>query len=62
MRTTVTLGALALLASFPSAQDSPWQVGQPAPHVHLPDIETGEAVQLSDFLGTKVLLAEFASW
>jgi len=62
VRTLPTLAALALSTVSVSAQGSPWQVGQPAPHVHLPDIATGEAVQLSDFRGTKVLLAEFASW
>ena len=54
--------AIMLLASAMSAQRSPWQLGQPAPHIHLPDIATGEPVRLSDFRGTKVLLAEFASW
>ena len=54
--------AIAASSSNASAQSSPWQVGRPAPHVHLPDIDTGDPVDLADFRGKKVLLAEFASW
>ena len=39
-----------------------WTVGEPAPHVHLPDIATGAAYDLERYRGKKVLLAEFASW
>lgn len=37
-------------------------VGEPAPHVHLPDVRTGIPVELESYRGKKVLLAEFASW
>jgi len=42
--------------------DKAWIVGQPAPHVHLPNIANGKAVDLADFRGRRVLLLEFASW
>ncbi len=59
------LASLLLLMANADAQrarKSPWEVGRPAPHVHLPDIRTGEAVDLATFRGKKVLIAEFASW
>lgn len=40
----------------------PWKVGQPAPEVHLPRIGDLSELQLSDYLGKRVLLIEFASW
>ncbi len=57
-----SLFALTVLNSPPPAQDTRWTVGQPAPHVHLPDIATGEALDLASYRGKKVLIAEFASW
>ena len=54
-------GVLAMLTPIASSQ-SPWKVGTRAPHVHLPDIATGESVDLAQFRGKKVLIAEFASW
>ena len=62
----VARGAAALLAasalgSLGNAQ-APWKAGEPIPHVHLPDIRTGEAVDLSQFRGQRLLLIEFASW
>lgn len=53
--------SLALLTSMSSAQDT-WKVGSVVPHIHLPEIATGEAIDLADFRGQKVLIAEFASW
>lgn len=50
---------------LPAPPDEPvteWVVGEPAPHVHLPTIDGGEPIDLADHRGTKVLLAEFASW
>ncbi len=38
------------------------KVGEPCPNFVLPNIETGEAVSLSDYRGRKVLLIHFASW
>jgi hypothetical protein len=60
---------LFLILNSLSAQDAVvpqeralWTVGEVAPHVHLPDIATGRAVDLERYRGKKVLLAEFASW
>lgn len=53
--------SLVLLTSPPSAQDT-WKVGSLIPHIHLPEISTGEDIDLADFRGQKVLIAEFASW
>ncbi|MFT7678326.1 MAG: hypothetical protein ACI8QC_002312 [Planctomycetota bacterium] len=56
----VALALTALTSPLP-VQDT-WQVGAVAPHIHLPEISTGEAIDLADFRGQKVLIAEFASW
>lgn len=49
----------------------PWKLGQPAPHLHLPILgssaqanpkASGGSLDLSDYLGQRVLLIEFASW
>ena len=53
--------AAGVLAVHATAQ-SPWQVGQPLPHVHLPTIDGDQEVDLSVFRGKKLLLLEFASW
>jgi hypothetical protein len=60
----VACAAAVMLASttLGAPQGAPWKVGQPAPHVHLPDIRTGEAIDLAQYRGRKVLIAEFASW
>jgi len=51
-------GALATAQS----SSGPWKVGQPAPHLHLPTLGSGGSLDLSDYLGQRVLLIEFASW
>ena len=53
--------SLALLSTSPPVQDT-WQVGRVVPHIHLPEISSGEAIDLADFRGQKILIAEFASW
>ena len=64
MHRTLTFAlAVAMSASGSEAfAQSPWRVGARAPHVHLPDIATGEPIDLAQFRGKKVLIAEFASW
>lgn len=58
----LALASVSSATTIPPVQDSPWVVGKPAPHVHLPDLRSGAAVDLADLRGKKVLLAEFASW
>ena len=55
------------LSACPAPQESSepvtqWVVGEPAPHVHLPEITSGAAIDLARYHGKKVLLVEFASW
>lgn len=61
-----SLLTLALCAvSAPQASSEPvtqWVVGAPAPHIHLPEISSGAAIDLARYRGKKVLLVEFASW
>jgi len=58
--------AALLLAAVPVAAQSsprvPWTVGEPLPHVHLPDLRDGTEVDLASFRGRRLLLIEFASW
>lgn len=59
------LFAACLLSPQQAATPEPhttWTVGEPAPHVHLPEITTGRAIDLTQYRGKKILLAEFASW
>ena len=60
----LVLGALAIASPRSTAQNSqaPWQVGQPAPRLHLPAIGTDELHSLEDYRGQRILLIEFASW
>jgi len=55
-------GTLAATSAASATDELRWVVGEPAPHVHLPDIRTGKAIDLDQYLGKKVLIAEFASW
>jgi len=56
------VGSPASLTSLPPAQETTWTVGELAPHVHLPEITSGEPIDLAQYRGKKVLIAEFASW
>ncbi len=65
----VLVGALATLQAAPDASPAPppeprtpWVVGEPLPHVHLPDVTTNACVDLARYRGKKLLLIEFASW
>ena len=53
---------LSALTPPSPAQATTWEVGQPAPHVHLPEIASGEPIDLAALRGKKILIAEFASW
>jgi len=55
-------GTLAATSAASTADQVRWVVGEPAPHVHLPDIRTGKSIDLDQYIGKKVLIAEFASW
>lgn len=67
------VGALATLQAAPDSSPdaspapppeprTPWVVGEPLPHVHLPDVTTNACVDLARYRGKKLLLIEFASW
>jgi hypothetical protein len=54
--------ALGMAADDLLPTRSPPAVGSPFGDLVLPDIRTGEPVDLASFRGKKVLLIEFASW
>ena len=58
----LVLMALPLTAGSVAAQLPSFRVGEPLPHIHLPEIRTGEPIDLAQYRGRKVLIAEFASW
>jgi hypothetical protein len=58
----LTWGCLAFLAVSSHAADYSPQVGQIHPDFVLPEIDTKEPVELSQFRGRKILLIHFASW
>lgn len=57
-----SLLSLATVFSPPAIQDATWTVGSPLPHIHLPEITTGKPIDLAQYRGKKILIAEFASW
>lgn len=56
------IASVIALSSAPLAQTPSFRVGEPLPHIHMPDVRTGEPVDLDAFRGKKILIAEFASW
>jgi hypothetical protein len=58
----LTVLGLASAASAQGRAQSAWRVGQALPHVHLPQIGGGGALDMAELRGKKVLLIEFASW
>ncbi len=62
MRASILATAAGGILAVNAVAQTPWQVGQPLPHVHLPTIDGKEEMDLSSFRGKKLLLIEFASW